>query len=149
MCDWSAAELSVRTNLFDEAREVLEATAEALSQALQVSPDTMTMDTRSRVVNLTALCDTRCGHVFDIVENDLLGQLQGETAHIAAYRPRGVQHIKQVQHRIMQLGAARAPPAGRRLEGAAAAAAAQAPGGRKRRHAEGVADSGGVAAMST
>ena len=94
LCDWSETEVTLRANLFDDHRESLEATAEQLSQALGVSPELMTGDSRARVVNLTALCGTRCANLYDIVENDLLGQLQGVTAHIAAYRPRGLQQVR-------------------------------------------------------
>ena len=101
LCDWSETEVTLRANLFDDHRESLEATAEQLSQALAVSPELMSSETRARVVNLTALCGTRCANLYDIVENDLLGELKGVTAHIAAYRPRGLQQMRQHLHRLM------------------------------------------------
>jgi ariadne-1 len=96
LCEWSETEVTLRANLFDDHRESLEATAEQLSQALAVSPELMSSETRARVVNLTALCGTRCANLYDIVENDLLGELKGVTAHIAAYRPRGLQQMRHL-----------------------------------------------------
>ncbi|GAQ81569.1 hypothetical protein KFL_000840120 [Klebsormidium nitens] len=89
--DISPEQNEINQNLFEDHQQQLEATVERLAKLVETPFDQFRREgndipaIRMEVVNLTAILETRCKTMHEIVENDLLGSLQTTTHHIAPY----------------------------------------------------------------
>ena len=74
-------------NLFEDNQEQLISVVERLSDALNTPVEEVGQEHRLLTINLTAMADTRCYHLFRLVE-DLLAPLQTSSQSIAPYKLR-------------------------------------------------------------
>ncbi|KAG6544638.1 hypothetical protein Mapa_013943 [Marchantia paleacea] len=100
--DISEEQNEINQNLFEDQQTQLEETVERLSKLVETplelhTDDIHVKEMRMEVINLTALTDTLCKRMYDVIENDLLGSLQLTTHHIAPYKSQGAERASQIE----------------------------------------------------
>ncbi|KAL3678073.1 hypothetical protein R1sor_021029 [Riccia sorocarpa] len=100
--DISEEQNEINQNLFEDQQTQLEETVERLSKLVETplelhTDDQHVKEMRMQVINLTALTDTLCKRMYDVIENDLLGSLQHTTHHIAPYKSQGAERASQIE----------------------------------------------------
>ena len=91
--DISETQNVINRHLFEDQQQQLEITVEKLSKFVEpkfdMAQDRPVQAVRMEVINLTALVDTLCRRMYEVIENDLLGSLELTTHHIAPYKSQG------------------------------------------------------------
>ncbi|KAI9077466.1 hypothetical protein K1719_040585 [Acacia pycnantha] len=81
-----------KQNLFEDQQQQLEANIERLSMFLEEPfdefEDDKVMKIRDQVINLSAIVDSSCRKMYEVIENDLLGSLHHK---IAPYKSKGIE----------------------------------------------------------
>ncbi|CAM6090132.1 unnamed protein product [Calypogeia fissa] len=100
--DISEEQNEINQNLFEDQQTQLEETVERLSKLVETplelhTDDMHVKEMRMEVINLTALTDTLCNRMYDVIENDLLGSLQLTTHHIAPYKSCGAERASEIE----------------------------------------------------
>ncbi|XP_068656256.1 probable E3 ubiquitin-protein ligase ARI2 [Aristolochia californica] len=90
----------LKQHLFEDQQQLLESNVETLSKFVEEPFDEFTtsriMEIRMHVINLSLVTDNLCKKMYDCIENDLLGGLQGATHCIAPYNSKGVIRAAQL-----------------------------------------------------
>ncbi|KAJ8539475.1 hypothetical protein K7X08_013727 [Anisodus acutangulus] len=87
-------EKEIRKNLFENLQQQLEINVERLSMFLEEPfsdyREDKLLETRMKIITLSAVTDNLCEKLYDCIDNDLLVLLQQATHTIAHYRSKGV-----------------------------------------------------------
>uniref|UniRef100_A0A7N0T1H0 RBR-type E3 ubiquitin transferase n=1 Tax=Kalanchoe fedtschenkoi TaxID=63787 RepID=A0A7N0T1H0_KALFE len=100
MEEMTMEERVIKQNLFEDQQQQLEENVEKLSKFLEEPFEGYTedkvMETRMHVINLSVIIDTLCKKMYECIENDLLGCLQGGTHNIAPYSSKGIERAAEL-----------------------------------------------------
>lgn len=86
----TAEQNQVNQNLFEDQQQMLESEVEKLAGQVQTPADQLMSDKqeglRLEVINCAVGIDKRFVKMYDLIENDLLGQLQFSASYVAPYK---------------------------------------------------------------
>ncbi|OIS96147.1 putative e3 ubiquitin-protein ligase ari2 [Nicotiana attenuata] len=93
-------EREIKQNLFENLQQQLEINVERLSMFLGEPfadyPEDKLLETRMKIITLSAVTDNLCKKLYDCIDNDLLVPLQQTTHTIAHYRSKGVDKASEL-----------------------------------------------------
>ncbi|XP_059287091.1 probable E3 ubiquitin-protein ligase ARI1 [Lycium ferocissimum] len=93
-------EREIKKNLFENLQQQLEINVERLSMFLEEPfadyPEGKLLETRMKIITLSAVTDNLCKTLYDCIDNDLLVPLQQATHTIAHYRSKGVDKASEL-----------------------------------------------------